>query len=436
MTDYTPWFEQTGPQGDLVLSSRIRLARNLKDERFPNRLSDDELFDVTQRLSDAFFSANSKMADEFTEVQIADLSRNEALSYVEKHLISEELLNRNRGTRVLLSKDKHLSIMLGEEDHIRIQCMRPGLDLESAYEEAVRVARIFEELLPVAWSDNYGFLTACPTNTGTGLRASLMVHLPMLTEMKLIPQTIQSLQKLGIAVRGAYGEHSKAQGSIYQISNQMTLGFSEEDLIADLTRVTAQLLAREKDLRAKAYQRHPLLIEDRVYRALALLRSSRRMSYEEAMNLLSDVRLGTDLNIVTDVCLDSLNRLISSVGPAAIAGNTGTGQNRLAGEQARAKLIRESLATSVPDSEQQSEDDEESAGKITHDAGEKTDPETAADTDPDESEHTDPTKDTDGSSKTGNAEDTQPSEDSQDTQDSEDNQDSEDKDDRTEQTNT
>lgn len=356
MADYTPWYEQAGPQADLVVSSRIRLARNLKDENFPNCLTDDELFDVTQRLAERFLSANANMSQEFTEIQISDLSRNEALSYVEKHLISDDLLSRKKGTRVLLSKDQHLSIMLGEEDHVRIQCMRPGMQLEAAFEDALRVSRIFEELLPIAWNDDYGFLTACPTNTGTGLRASLMVHLPMLTQMKLIPRTIQSLQKLGITVRGAYGEHSKAQGAIYQISNQMTLGFSAEDLIADLTRITSQVLAREKDLRAKAYQQYPLLMEDRVYRALALLRSSRRMSNEEAMNLLSDVRLGVDLGIVTDVSVEALNTLTSNVGQAAIAESNATGQKRLSGEQARAKLIRDVLEVPALDPDEPIED--------------------------------------------------------------------------------
>ena len=358
MNNVTPWYEQAGPQSDTVISSRIRLARNLSNRKFPNRLSDTELQEVSEKLAERFFAANEHMRDEFTDVQISELSEEEGKAYVEKHLISDELLERPTASRVLLSKDRHISIMLGEEDHMRIQSMRAGLDLLTAYEEAVQIARIFEEMTPIAWHDDYGFLTACPTNTGTGLRASLMVHLPLLTDAKLIPQTVQSLQKLGLTVRGAYGEGSKAQGAIYQISNQMTLGFSEEDLIADLSRVTAQVLAREKDLRAKTYESQPLLMEDKVYRALALLRNSRRMSSDEAMNLISDVRLGVDLGMITDVEPRTLNQLMSNVGKASVADRFHVDEGKLTGQEARARYIRETLAAVADDLPEETTDND------------------------------------------------------------------------------
>lgn len=346
-----PWYTQDGPHGDLVISSRIRLARNLQEFPFPNRLSDRELERVCRAVSGRFFQANAHMRDSFREIRLAELSETEAEARVEKHLISEELLERRNCTRLLLSDDEHLSIMLGEEDHIRIQSLHAGLNLKGAFEDAVKLARMFEELVPIAWHDQYGFLTACPTNTGTGMRASLMVHLPLLTETRLISGTVESLRKLGIAVRGAYGEHSKPLGDIYQISNQMTLGFSEEDLIADLMRATTRVLAHEKNLRRALYRKQPLLVEDRVYRALAVLGSSRMMSREEALRLMSDVRLGLDLEVIGPdlVRASTLNHLTATVGPAAIAADLGIGDGERAGVIARATYIRERLGEEVAD---------------------------------------------------------------------------------------
>lgn len=347
-TNERAWYEESGPRSGLVLASRVRLARNLSDTPFPNRLNPLAIEHLCERISERFFAANSNMRQDFDEVILKDLTQAEASAMVEKHLISEELFDKRNCTRVLISKDQSKVIMLGEEDHIRIQCITSGMDLESCYQEAERLAEMFEELLPIAYSEDYGFLTACPTNTGTGLRASYMVHLPALTESGVMVQMVQSLNKLGIAVRGAYGEGSKPKGGVYQISNQTTLGFSEQDLISDLTQTTEQVMAKESQFRKAYYQGQPLATENRVYRALALLKHSRMMTHEEALNLIAEVRVGLDLGILQKPKIGALNKLTALTGPAAIEAVYGPVKGIQGRDEARATLIRETIAQYKP----------------------------------------------------------------------------------------
>lgn len=333
------WYIERGPKSDFVISSRVRLARNIEGHPFPNRMSSDEAKRLAVDIKDSFFTANSGMRDQYLDVNLAELNPEERLSLVERRLISEDLLKHNSG-RAIISRDESASIMINEEDHIRVQVMASGFNMKHAYDEAVNITKIFEERMPVAFDQRYGFLTACPTNTGTGLRASVMMHLPAITERGQIRDLIANLQKLGFTVRGNFGENSRASGYQYQISNQITLGLSEEDLISDLEKAVLQTIDLEKEARKLVFEQRPLETEDKVYRALGILQSARILSSEEALRLISDIRLGVELGIVGDVTQEQLNRLQVSIGPGTIQKARGHSLDTVERDRYRAELCR------------------------------------------------------------------------------------------------
>ncbi len=343
------WYIDRGPNSDFIVSSRARLARNLKGHLFPNRMTAEQARSLALEVSESFFRANSGMHERYLDVDLSALTPEERLSLVERRLISDDLL-KHSGGRAIISRDESASIMINEEDHIRIQAMAPGFDVRSAYEEAVNIAKIFEEQLPIAYDRQYGFLTACPTNTGTGLRASVMMHLPGITERGQIRGLVENLQKLGFTVRGNYGENSAASGYLYQISNQITLGLGEEDLISDLEKAVTQTMELERAARKMIYEANPLQTEDKVYRALAILQSARILSSEEALKLISDVRLGVELKIVGNVSPEQLNRLQISIGPGTIQKAAGHSLDTVDRDRYRANLCRRVMSQrlSVP----------------------------------------------------------------------------------------
>ncbi|MDD2214392.1 MAG: protein arginine kinase [Oscillospiraceae bacterium] len=337
------WYIDRGPDSDFIISSRIRLARNVRGYRFPNRMSPEEARQFVKTAEDAFMQANRGMSSRYTVVDLNELAPEERLSLAEKRLISEDLLKHSDSCGVVISRDEALSVMLGEEDHIRIQAMAPGFDLDKAYQEASRAAAVFEERLPVAYDEQYGFLTACPTNTGTGLRASVMIHLPALTELGQIRALIENLQKLGFTVRGNYGENSQATGYLYQISNQITLGLSETDLIRDLQQTVRQVMGLESQARQRLYGANQAKTEDRIYRALGTLSYARLISSEEALRLLSDLRLGVETGVLPQLKPEEVNRLTISIGPGTIQKAAGEPLDTTSRDRLRARLIRETL---------------------------------------------------------------------------------------------
>ena len=244
---------------------------------------------------------------------------------------------------MIISRDESVSIMINEEDHIRIQSMQAGLNLEDAFEAASAAALILEGRLSLAYSEKYGFLTACPTNTGTGMRASVMAHLPGLTMSGRIKDVIEGLNKMGFTVRGNYGEHSKAQGHHFQISNQLTLGLAEDDLINDLKRMLQQLIVQERNIRRELYRQHPVALEDKVMRAYGILRTARVMTSEEAVSLLSSVRLGLALGLFPKLTESDINRVQSMIGPASIQKARGRPLGPEDRDMTRAAIIREIL---------------------------------------------------------------------------------------------
>jgi protein arginine kinase len=330
-----------GPNSDIVVSSRIRLARNLADLPFPSMAGKDALAEVLSRVRRA--TEHLPEARRYQFLELGRLSPLDRQVLIEKHLISPEHAREPEGRGVVLRDDEAVSIMVNEEDHIRLQVLLPGLDLDAAWQTANRLDDSLEQQLDFAFDEKLGFLTACPTNLGSGLRASIMVHLPALVLLNQAGQVFTTLSQLGVVVRGLYGEGTQALGNLFQISNQLTLNQSEEDLISNLLALVGQVMEQERAARSRLYQEFGNRLVDMVWRAYGTLTSARILTGDEAMKLLSDVRLGVTLNLLPQVDLSTLNRLLILTRPGFI--------QRVAGQQLppaerdvrRAAIVREEL---------------------------------------------------------------------------------------------
>lgn len=307
------WTKPGGQSPDVALSSRIRLARNLEGYPFPPYLSVEKADEIREKVARAFANGTGKEFSFYNLEQMPPLERD---VLVEKHLISKEQAEGKPGSALAVSADASLAVMVNEEDHIRIQCIYPGLQLQKSWEQANLLDDTLSRELPVAFDQDMGYLTACPTNVGTGLRASVMLHLPALALKGTLTQMLQALSKLGLSVRGMYGEGSAALGNIFQISNQVTLGKSEEEIIDHLAQVVEQVIEREKTARASLLKENGPMMEDYVWRAYGVLRYARSISSAEAMELLSKVRLGLSLHILPDMGDSLLNQLLVAIQPA------------------------------------------------------------------------------------------------------------------------
>ena len=291
------WLDESGPENDIVLSSRIRLARNLRDLPFPNRADFSQLAESKGRLVSALRDVEGELDMPFDCVAMDQLSCLEQKVLIEKYLVSQNLIKNPQYRNAFISQDCRCSIMINEEDHLRIQCMVSGLDLAAPFSMASQIDDIVESKLDLAFDEKMGYLTSCPTNLGTGLRASVMLHLPGLVFTRNISNIINVSPQLGLAVRGLYGEGTEVIGNIFQISNQLTLGFSEDELIANLTSAVREIIAHERRAR-KALQLYTKeRLEDEVWRAFGTLRYARMLSDSEVLGLLSKVRLGMDLQL-------------------------------------------------------------------------------------------------------------------------------------------
>nr|WP_242847773.1 protein arginine kinase [Fervidicella metallireducens] len=265
------------------------------------------------------------------------------VSMVEKHLISMNLLKNYDNAAVILNKEENVSIMINEEDHIRLQVIYPGLKLKEAYEYASRLDDLIEERVNFAFDSKLGYLTSCPTNLGTGIRASVMMHLPGLTLTKSINDLISTVNQVGMTIRGIYGEGSNIMGNIYQISNQVSLGLSEEEIINNLVAVIKKIIDQEKRAREVILQTQPKELEDDMYRSLGILKYARLISASECLNLLSRVRMGVEMGIIKDVDIKKLNELLVNVQPASLQLIEGREIEARERDFIRAKILRESL---------------------------------------------------------------------------------------------
>ncbi|MBN1775157.1 MAG: protein arginine kinase [Clostridiales bacterium] len=338
------WYTSCGKDGDTVLSSRVRLARNLSGYSFPHHMTEEKMIEVRDRAVSAIMSLPCAETEKFVTLNMDLLPDADRVALVEKHLISEDLAKGGPGHSVCISKDESVSIMVNEEDHIRIQVMDCGFSLDKAYRKAEEIAVFLENHLQIAYSEQYGFLTACPTNTGTGMRASVMVHLPALTTLGRMQALIDGLSQAGFAVRGYLGEHSQANGNVYQMSNQITLGISETNILLSFKRMVEEVLELERKLRSELYASNPHKIRDRVYRSYGELLYARMMTDVEAMKRISDLRLGIALGFFEENDEETLARLAAFIGPAGVQKDKGELLSIHEQEIHRAEMIRRMLS--------------------------------------------------------------------------------------------
>ena len=332
------WYVENGEQGDIVISTRVRLARNLEEYPFPCRLTVKGKETVCGEIKNAVL-ADDTWGFGFTKMK--DFSRAQAVSLAERHLISPEFASDRAGRALLLTEDEAVSIMLCEEDHIRLQVMMSGLALKEAYSVADKIDNVIGSKLNYAYDDRIGYLTQCPTNLGTAMRASVMLHLPALTRCGQIGKLASTVSKLGLVIRGAYGEGSSPRGDIYQLSNQITLGISEESALNNLQSITLQLVAQERAASAKLIE-NPVE-EDKVFRALGILQNARVLSGDEFMELASLLRMGVS-NKSLDYDIAKLNELTVRVQPATINAAEEKELTSAQRDILRAKWVREALA--------------------------------------------------------------------------------------------
>lgn len=338
------WLKNTGPEADAVISSRIRLARNLRDFPFPRFARPELLKEVMTQVEQAVSEAGYKGLNFLHLEKVPPLER---VALVERHLISPALTEEVETKAVILSSDETVSVMVNEEDHLRLQVLLAGLDLEQAWRLANQLDDYLSTRLGVAFSPRWGYLTACPTNVGTGLRASVMVHLPALALTNQLSRVMGAAAKLGLAVRGLFGEGTAAAGNIFQISNQVTLGRPEDEIVTHLTAVTRQVIEQERAAREALLAQAKVTVDDRVHRAFGLLAHARRLDSQEAMQLLSDVRLGVDAGLIQKLELRTLNSLLVAIRPAMLQIIL---ERELSPEERdveRATLVREAIGEAV-----------------------------------------------------------------------------------------
>jgi len=332
------WMLPGGPQGDIVISSRIRIARNVADEPFPGWAKKDRRQQTLAELQPCV-EALPDMQDGFS----ADLGKLDATQkqvLVERHLISREHAAKGPGSAAVINRVQNLSIMINEEDHLRMQAILPGLNLKAAYAMIDRLDTELDQSLTYAFDEHLGFLTACPTNLGTGIRASVMLHLPGLVLSDQINRVIQAVNRIGLAVRGLYGEGTEALAHLFQISNQSTLGQRETEIMARLQTVIEQIVQNERNARQKLLEDNPAKVRDHVGRGYGILRHAHTVESKEALNLLSMLRLGQDLGLIDSSNQLLIDHLLVEIQPAHLQQAT---KKKLGAEERdalRAKILR------------------------------------------------------------------------------------------------
>ncbi len=335
------WLRGSGPESDIVISSRIRLARNLADFPFVNRATDQDRNQIEQVLRDSVLDIES--SDELLYVDVEQLSGVDRQFLVERHLISREHAEGHGSRAVAIDHGEKFSLMINEEDHLRIQVMQSGLNLQSAWDNINHIDDVVENKVTYAFHERLGYLTACPTNVGTGMRVSVMLHLPALVITRQIDKFFRSLQKISLAVRGLYGEGSQAMGDFYQISNQITLGRSEPDLIKQVSDIVPVIIDYERKARDFLIRESHENLHDRVSRAYGILRNAQTISSEETMHFLSSVRLGVNLGLIEDLEIPKVNELFILTQPAHLQKLSGTELDTADRNIERARYLRHHL---------------------------------------------------------------------------------------------
>jgi len=341
------WLRASGPESDIVISSRIRLARNLAQFPFLNRAEETVRCEIESLLRKKLESPG--IGTRLNYVSVNSLETLDRQFLVERQLISREHAESHGSRGVGISGEENVSLMINEEDHLRIQVLRSGFALDDCWEEIDRIDDVLESEITYAFSEQLGYLTACPTNVGTGIRVSVMLHLPALVLTKEIQKVFQTLQKISLAVRGLYGEGSQAMGDFYQISNQVTLGKSEEQLIDNLKDVVPNIIAYERRVRNALVKDNRPSLHDQVSRAYGILQNAQTISSEETMHLLSSVRMGINLGLIDDLAIPTVNELFIHTQPAHLQKLKKEKLESAERNTARASYLRQRLSGREPE---------------------------------------------------------------------------------------
>jgi len=336
------WLESGVDEGP-VISSRIRLARNIEEYCFPGWANEEEKLAIWGKCNEIFQSTDVA----FIRWGMAETVELDKEILFERHLISQELAMKNEGCGVFVSPDECLSIMVNEEDHIRIQSLQPGLNLTAAWRAADKIDDELETELTYAFSPKLGYLTSCPSNVGTGLRASVMLHMPGLVLMEEMDPVINGVSKIGLAVRGMWGEGTEAVGNMFQISNQITLGRREDEIIAHLEQIVLELIEHENNARTRLMNDRALVIEDHVSRAFGILSNARMVTSGEALNLLSTLRLGLDLGMIDQFSRRDIDMLFIAIQPAHLQKLENQELDPDARDVVRARMLRDFMDSVV-----------------------------------------------------------------------------------------
>jgi len=335
------WLKGTGAYSDIVMSSRIRLARNLSQKLFPNNAKKKELNEILSIIK-AAMDAVDFFKDTFF-LRINELDNVDKQFLIERHLMSHDHAANPEGKALVVSKEEILSVMINEEDHLRLQVLRSGFDLEETWRIANNIDDALSEHLDFAYSIHWGYLTSCPTNTGTAMRGSVMLHLPALVMTKQINKVLNAISKLNFASRGFYGEGTQASGNFYQISNQVSLGASEQDVIQNISGLIRQVIEQEEQARQALLLQNKPMLEDKIFRSYGVLKNAHIISSQETVELLSMVRLGMDLEIIQGIDRNSINELFIMTQPAHLQKIEGKKLSASERDTKRASLIREKL---------------------------------------------------------------------------------------------
>ena len=330
------WYLQSGKESDVVVSSRIRLARNIIEYPFETRCSKKENEEIVNKIKEVLPSIGYGLK----YLELKDMDDITKMSLVEKRLVSPDfVMNKNDIGAIAINEEENICIMINEEDHLRLQVFAPGFEIEELLKLMVEIDTKFGKALNYAYNDKYGYLTACPTNVGTGMRVSVMVHLPALTKTGNIQKVLHIINNFGMNIRGIYGEGSKAAGDMYQISNKQTLGVSEEEIINNMKIIVEKIIEQER-LARKYLAKHSIELEDKVYRSFGIISNCKKISSEEAREILSDVKLGTDLGIIKELDDLKVKKLYLYTKPANLQKYLGEVNDNYERDIKRAEVIK------------------------------------------------------------------------------------------------
>lgn len=330
------WYLQSGKESDVVVSSRIRLARNIIEYPFETRCSKKENEEIVNKIKEVLPSIGYGLKI----LKLKDMDDITKMSLVEKRLVSPDfVMNKNDIGAIAINEEENICIMINEEDHLRLQVFASGFEIEELLKLMVEIDTKFGKALNYAYNDKYGYLTACPTNVGTGMRVSVMVHLPALTKTGNIQKVLHIINNFGMNIRGIYGEGSKAAGDMYQISNKQTLGVSEEEIINNMKIIVEKIIEQER-LARKYLAKHSIELEDKVYRSFGIISNCKKISSEEAREILSDVKLGTDLGIIKELDDLKVKKLYLYTKPANLQKYLGEVNDNYERDIKRAEVIK------------------------------------------------------------------------------------------------